>query len=305
MYTNVKLQNQKRPSLLKNNGMKFLHRKADLDKNMLSHYREIESYRADNAVLDSLFETKKQELDAKKAKIDALLVRFHLWKPVMLPKLNCYGCTIVDWCAMESAKACLQASIDSPLSTRHCGEDKEKISVNWVHAKQKKQETDEENQKWKMNRQGFHLGTANIQSTPIRMTRKGKEDEVSKAKDAEKLRVCFDLIQNKIAPHPDKHRLKWESFLDGTTIQDAEPGEVGTLKEATTGRFRYPHHLSWLSEWDSKRFAPYGVKPSKVLLPKIPRGSVWKRVSDRQSSLSRNNLSEMKHTGSLQRLPFS
>lgn len=78
------------------------------------------------------------------------------------------------------------------------------------------------------------LSTANIQATPIRMTRKGKEDEVSKAKDAEKLRVCFDVLQNKIAPSGETKIEVRIISPDGSTIQLQNLGS-GTFTEATTG----------------------------------------------------------------------
>ncbi|MFN8259788.1 MAG: hypothetical protein U0X41_02495 [Chitinophagales bacterium] len=237
VYTNVKLQKSKETIVVTEKQRDEVSAlKADLDKKYAESLQEIESYRADNAVLDSLLETKKQELDAKKAKIDALLGQISSLKAGDASKAKLLADAQLLIAQMESDKARLQASIDSlVVVNKALYEDKEKISGELSATLQKKQETDEENQKMKDRiDKASILSTANIQSTPIRMTRKGKEDEVSKAKDAEKLRVCFDLIQNKIAPSGQTQIEVRIISPDGTTIQMQNLGS-GTLKEATTG----------------------------------------------------------------------
>ena len=107
------------------------------------------------------------------------------------------------------------------------------------------------------------LSTANIVSTPIRMTRKGKEDEVKKAKDAEKLRVCFDLLQNKIAP-PGQIQIEVRIISpDGTTIQLQNLGS-GTFKENTTGNeIPYTYTISPDYQNDNKTVCSYWAQTYK------------------------------------------
>ncbi|MCC6571309.1 MAG: hypothetical protein IT274_06780 [Chitinophagales bacterium] len=137
---------------------------------------------------------------------------------------------------MDEDKARLQTSIDSLMTVnKQLYQERDSVTGELVNTLAKKQEIEDENKKMKDRiDKASILSTANIQATPIRMTKKGKEDEVSKAKDAEKLRVCFDLLQNKIAPSGQTELAVRIVSPDGTTIQMSSLGS-GTLQDATTG----------------------------------------------------------------------
>jgi len=203
VYTNVKLKKSKETIVVtekQRDDVSVL--KAELDKKYTESLQEIESYRAENAGLDSLLTVKEQELSAKKAKIDALLGQISSLKSGDASKSKLLADAQALIAQMESDKMRLQTSIDSLVTeNKALYMQRDSITGELTNTLQRKQQLDDENQKMKDRiDKASILSTANIQSTPIRMTKKGKEDEVSKAKDAEKLRVCFDLIQNKIAP---------------------------------------------------------------------------------------------------------
>ncbi len=266
VYTNVKLKKSKETIVVTEKQRDDVSAlKADLDKKYSESLQEIESYRAENAGLDSLLETKKQELAAKKAKIDALLGQISTLKSGDASKAKLLADAQAMIAQMESDKSRLQASIDSLVTAnKTLSESNEKISSQLSETQQKKQEVDAENQKMKDRiDKASILSTANIQSTPIRITKKGKENEVKKAKDAEKLRVCFDLIQNKIAPAgPTEIQVRIIS-PDGTTIQMQNLGS-GILKEVTTGNdIPYTYTISPDFQSETKTVCSYWAQTFK------------------------------------------
>lgn len=237
VYTNVRLKKSKETIVVTEKQRDDVSSlKAELDKKYTESLQEIESYRAENAGLDSLLTVKEQELSTKKAKIDALLGQISSLKSGDASKARLLLDAQTLIAQMENDKVRLQASIDSLVTeNKSLYQQRDSVTGQLTNTLQRKQELDEENQKMKDRiDKASILSTANIQCTPIRMTRKGKEDEVKKAKDAEKLRVCFDLIQNKIAPAGQTQIEVRIISPDGTTIQLQNLGS-GTFKEATTG----------------------------------------------------------------------
>lgn len=260
VYTNVKLKKSKETIIVTEKQRdEVTSLKEELDKKYSESLQEIESYRAENAGLDSLLEIKKQELEQKKAKIDALLGQISSLKSGDAEKAKLLADAQGLIQQLEDDKAKLQSSIDSLVTVNKAlFENNEKITAQLSETSQKKQEVDEENQKMKDRiDKASILSTANIVSTPIRITKKGKEDEVKKAKDAEKLRVCFDLLQNKIAPSGQTDVQVRIINPDGTTIQLQNLGS-GTLSDATTGNdIPYTYTISPDYQNDTKTVCSY------------------------------------------------
>ena len=237
VYTNVKLKKSKETIVVTEKQRDDVTAlKAELDKKYGESLQEIESYRAENAGLDSLLSVRTQELTAKKAKIDALLSQISTLQSndAAKSKLLAEAQALIK--QMDEDKARLQTSIDSLMTVnKQLYQERDSVTGELVNTLAKKQEIEDENKKMKDRiDKASILSTANIQATPIRMTKKGKVDEVSKAKDAEKLRVCFDLLQNKIAPSGQTELAVRIVSPDGTTIQMSSLGS-GTLQDATTG----------------------------------------------------------------------
>lgn len=237
VYTNIRLKKSKETIVVTEKQRDDVSAlKAELDKKYTESMQEIESYRADNQELDSLLTVKEQELSSKRAKIDALLSEVSKLKAGDASKAKLLAEAQAMMKQMDDDKVRLQTSIDSLLAVNKIlYQERDSITGELSNTLQKKQQVDEENKKMKDRiDKASILSTANIQCSPIRMTRKGKEDEVSKAKDAEKLRICFDLLQNKIAPNGETEISVRIISPDGSTIQMQSLGS-GTFKEATTG----------------------------------------------------------------------
>ncbi|MEN9448337.1 MAG: hypothetical protein RJA25_1627 [Bacteroidota bacterium] len=271
VYTNVSLKKSKETIIVTEKQRDDVTAlKEELDKKYAESLQEIESYRAENAGLDSLLEIKKQELIQKKAKVDALLAQISTLKSGDASKSKLLADAQTMLQQMESDKAHLQSSIDSLVTVnKSLSETNEKITTQLSETTQKKQALDDENQKMKDRiDKASILSTANIQSTPIRITKKGKEDEVKKAKDAEKLRVCFDLIQNKIAPTGQTDVQVRIINPDGTTIQLQNLGS-GTLTDATTGNdIPYTYTISPDYQNETKTVCSYWSQTFKFVAGK-------------------------------------
>lgn len=237
VYTNITLKKSKETIVVTTKQRDDVTTlKNELDRKYNESLQEIESYRAENAGLDSLLTVKEQELTSKKAKIDALLSQISGLKAGDASKAKLLAEAQALMTQLDEDKVRLQASVDSLMTVNKLlYQERDSITGELTNTIQKKQQVDDENKKMKDRiDKASILSTANIVSTPIRMTKKGKEDEVKKAKDAEKLRVCFDLLQNKIAPSGETEVAVRIISPDGSTIQLQNLGS-GTLKDALTG----------------------------------------------------------------------
>ncbi|MCB0507329.1 MAG: hypothetical protein KDD21_03405 [Bacteroidetes bacterium] len=266
VYTNLRLKKSKETIVVTEKQRDDVTAlKDELDKKYTESMQEIENYRAENAGLDSLLNVKEQELSSKKAKINALLSEVSQLKSGDANKAKLLAEAQALIKQMEDDKVKMQSSIDSLLAVnQQLSLERDSITGELNTTIQQKQVADEENQKMKDRiDKASILSTSNMECTPIRITKKGKEDEVSKAKDAEKLRVCFDLLQNKIAPSGKTDLAVRIISPDGSTIQMASLGS-GTLNEATTGNeIPYTYNISPDYQNDTKTVCSYWAQTFK------------------------------------------
>jgi uncharacterized protein (DUF3084 family) len=118
--------------------------------------------------------------------------------------------------------------------------EKTELSGELENVRTEKEQVKDENQKLKSTvDKAKILSTTNIKVIPMKGGRKGKEVEVKRAKDAETLKVCFDLLPNRVAPSGETEIVVRIVGPDGVTIQLDALGS-GTLTEATTGN-RIPY----------------------------------------------------------------
>lgn len=266
VYTNIVLKKSKETIVVTEKQRDDVQTlKSELDKKYSESLQEIESYRAENAGLDSMLTVKEKELTAKKQKIDALLAQVSTLKSGDATKTKLLADAQALIKQMEDDKTRLQTAIDSLVTVnKKLYQERDSVTGELTNTLQKKQQVDDENQKMKERiDKASILSTANIQCTPIRMTRKGKEDEVKKAKDAEKLRVCFDLLQNKIAPGGETEITVRIISPDGSTIQLANLGS-GTFKDATTGNeIPFTYNITPDYQNDTKTVCSYWAQTFK------------------------------------------
>ena len=122
--------------------------KAELDKKYSESLQEIESYRAENAGLDSLLTVKEHELTSKKAKIDALLAQVSTLKTGDATKMKLLADAQALIKQMEDDKMHLQTSIDSLVTeNKKLYEQRDSVTGELTNTLQKKQEVDAENKK--------------------------------------------------------------------------------------------------------------------------------------------------------------
>ena len=229
--------------------------KAELETKYNAALQDIENFKAENAGLDSLLTARENELKAKKAKIDALLAQVAQNKQdkEALAKAQAL---IAE---LENDKIALQRSVDSLTTvTKQLTVDKENLTTQLTTTTQEKEQLNTENKqmKDKIDKASI-LSTSDIVATPIRTTKKGKEEEVKKAKDAQKLKICFDLLENKIAPKGPTELAVRIISTDGSTIQIESLGS-GTLIEATTGNsIPYTYTISPDFDNETKQVCSY------------------------------------------------
>lgn len=199
--------------------------RAELDKKYQDAMLEIENYRASNAGLDSLLNVKEHELSEKRARIESLLAQVASLKQsgksdkASMQKLIDEANSLIK--ELEADKARTQNSIDSLITAnKQLFAERDSITGELTTTKIKKQVSEEENKlmKERIDRASI-LSTANLQCSAVHTKRNGKEDETSKAKDAEKLKICFDLLQNKIAPKGETEIMVRVISPTGSTIQ--------------------------------------------------------------------------------------
>lgn len=146
VYTNVKLKKSKETIVVtqkQSDDVSAL--KAELDKKYAESLQEIESYRAENAGLDSLLAVKEQELTAKKAKIDALLGQISGLKSGDAAKSKLLAEAQSLIAQLENDKAQLQASIDSLVTVNKALYlERDSLGSELSSTQQRKQELDDE-----------------------------------------------------------------------------------------------------------------------------------------------------------------
>lgn len=256
VYTSMKLKKSTETIIVtekERDDVKVL--KAELEQKYNAALSDIENFKAENAGLDSLLSARESELNAKKAKIQQLLAIVEQNKndKAALAKAQAL---IAE---LENDKISLQRSVDSLTTvTKQLTEDNLNLNTQLTTTTQEKEQLNSENtqMKEKINKASI-LSTSNIVATPIRTTGKGKEEVVKKAKDAQKLKLCFNLLENKIAPKGPTELAVRIISTDGSTIQIESLGS-GTLQEATTGNtIPYTYTISPDFDNETKQVCSY------------------------------------------------
>jgi hypothetical protein len=260
VFTSLKLKKQKETIVVTENQRDDVSAlKAELELKYNAALSDIETYRIENAGLDSILNLKEIELNDKRKKIDALLAQSGNNKNALAQAQQLIK-------ELESEKIAFKNTIDSLISMNSelytknenlnaelnlTKEEKEKIANQKLALEEEKSKMLDKIDKASI------LSVANIICTPIRVNKKGKEEEVSKAKDAQKLRICFDLLQNKIAPKGQTELVVRIIGVDGSTIQIQSLGS-GTMTEATTGnQIPYTYSISPSYDNETKQVCSY------------------------------------------------
>lgn len=237
VFTNLKLQKSKEVIIVTNTQLdKSEQLYADLDKEYQKALDDLDMYREEKAGLDSVLTIRQKELEAKKNQI-AQLIKSGKNSQADLEKARALIKQLNDERLMFQGKIDSLLQVNQTLVTEKetLIVEKSELSDELSNVRTEKEMVTTENQKLKSTvDKAKILSTANIKVIPIKGAKKGKEVEVKKAKDTETLKVCFDLLPNRVAPSGETEMAVRIVGPDGVTIQIDALGS-GTLKDATTG----------------------------------------------------------------------
>jgi low affinity Fe/Cu permease len=204
---------------------------------------DIDTYRDETVQLDSVLNARETELTAKRnyiatllnnaknnevelARVKKLIDEFNNERLAFQKKID----------ELLMANQQLRASNDTLTHEKQSLTQKlEDIFIEKDQIIKEKEDVISENQKLKTKiDKASILTTRNLSVTPIRIKKNDKEVEVSKATDVEKLKVCFEVLENKIAPSGETELVIRIISPDGATIQTQALGS-GTFVEAESG----------------------------------------------------------------------
>lgn len=244
LYTNYSLQKKtENIVLMSNENKKATKLYEELDNEYQKALTDINTYRDETVQLDSVLTSRENELNSKRNYI-ATLLNNAKDNDVELNKAK----KLIE--EFNKERLAFQKQIDELLLANNIlksnndslSTEKEMLAQKLLNEQTEKTEIIKEREdlnnentrlKNKIDRASI-LTTRNLSVTPIRMTKKDKEQEVSKAKEVEKLKVCFEVLENKIAQSGETEMVIRLIGPDGSTIQTQALGS-GTFKDAETG----------------------------------------------------------------------
>ena len=237
VFTNLKLKKSKETILVTSGELDNSERlRNDLEKEYQKALDDLDLIRQEKTGLDSVLTERERELEMKKKQI-AELIKSGQTNKADLEKAR----AMIKQLSQERTD--FQARIDSlttlneqlNLDNQNLTNERNTLveTVNTVRGEKAK--TDDENSKLKNTvDKAKILTTTNIKVTPIKSGRKDKEVEVKKAKDAQSLKICFDLLVNRVAPAGETEMAIRIIAPNGSTVQIDALGS-GNLTEYTTG----------------------------------------------------------------------
>ncbi len=229
---------------------------ADLDLKYNSAINDIEGLRGQNASLDSLLNIKENEIKSMKAALDASKKAGKLKDSEYLAKLNDLQKLITDLkgqiTQLEAEKNILIIQKDS------LGRNLDQQVV--VNTKLKSENT-------VLSVKAGLLKAMNIVGSGVRGKGKGKEVVTDNAKKAERLKVCFDVDENKNADQGSKTFLLKLTAPNGSVINVQSMGsgkfEMGDTHEETI--------------YTTKQTITYNQKPQNICIYWGANGSTFEK----------------------------
>jgi uncharacterized protein (DUF3084 family) len=237
VFTNIKLKKSTetiRVTSTELNNSESL--RTDLEKEYQKALDDLELIRVEKTGVDSLLTERGRDLEMKKKQISELIKSGQTNKG----DLDKARALIKE---LQQDRVNFQSKIDSlttlnqQLNVENVAlvTERDELTQTVTTVKGEKEKVDNENSKLKSTvNKAKILTTNNIKITPLKSGRKDKEVEVKKAKDAQSLKICFDLLVNRIAPSGETEMAIRVIGPDGATIQVDALGS-GNLTDATTG----------------------------------------------------------------------
>ncbi len=248
-FTTFKLFNYKHSTevlTVEKQDLQYLY--DDLDSEYHKALSEIAELRVTNTELDSVLNIREKELLDKKNQISALLKKGNLTNLELVEAQR-----LIE--NFRKERLVFQARVDSLTSiTEVLTQDninllmeKDEIIEELVETTEMLKEKEEVNTKMKSKIDMASIfSTQNVSVDAVRMKKNGSEEVIKRASQVEKLKVCFDILENKIVD---------AGYLDMKIAITAPDGLIIYLSSMGSGQFADP------STGEQKRYT-YKINPS-------------------------------------------
>ncbi len=186
---------------------------------------ELQAQKGDNAELNRVIDEKINEIQTKSRSIDSL-IRVGKATEADLKKVR----ALMAGLTKEKDSYLAEIGRLNTENSKLKGENSA-LTQNLNEEKDRSQKLSAENSFLyeKINR-GAILASNKAIASAIRFKKSGKEDVVSKSKNVEKIKICFNLLPNSVANHGNKLVHIRIISPDGTTVYDEGSG---------SGKFRF------------------------------------------------------------------
>ncbi len=236
VFTNVKLKKSTETIRVTSTELSASEKlREELENEYQEALNDLENIRIEKLGIDSLLNEREKELLTKKNQIAELIKSGQTNKAdlekarAMIKELN-------------RERIIFQSKIDSLVSINEqlniekvaLTAERDELTEKITHVQTEKEQVEEENVALKSTvDKAKILSTSSIQIIPVK-SKKDKDREVKKIKQADALKICFDLLANRVAPEGETELSIRIINPNGETIQINELGS-GRLTEATTG----------------------------------------------------------------------
>lgn len=262
-YTGYNLFNSKKEVevlVVEKQDLQYLY--DDINSEYDKAMKEITELKASNTELDSVLVIREKELLEKKNYISSLLKKGNLSKSELVEAQR-----LIE--NFRKERIVFQARVDSLTSiTETLTQDnitllmeKNEITeeLNLTAEQLKDQEEVNDKMKSKISKASI-FSTKDVTSEAVRMKKNGSEEVIKRASQVEKIKVCFDIIENKIVESGYLDMKICIIAPDGLVINLGSMGS-GKFEDGNTGeekRFTYKVNPSYNKE--TKRICSYWVQ---------------------------------------------
>jgi hypothetical protein len=262
-FTTFKLFNYKHSNevlTVEKQDLQYLY--DDLDSEYHKALSEIAELRVSNTELDSVLNIRENELLDKKNQISNLLKKGNLTNLELVEAQR-----LIE--NFRKERLVFQARVDSLTSiTEVLTQDninllmeKDEIIEELVETTGMLKEQEEVNTKMKSKIDMASIfSTQNVSADAVRMKNNGSEEVIKRASQVEKLKVCFDILENKIV---DAGYLDMKVAItapDGLVVYLSSMGSGQFVDPSTGEEMRYTYKINPSYNKETKRICSYWVQ---------------------------------------------
>ena len=257
IFQNNQLKQQLSETVQKKKTIEVLN--AELQQEYDRSLNQLEDLEGENMSLDSLLTSKKEELRKNKAYIASILSKNNASEKELSDARNLISQLTNQRISLQSAVDSLKkANIALEQDNIALLQEKEIIKTTLDQVSIEASELEIENKDLKDERElASILSAKNITASGIRIKNGNKEVTVKKAGNARKLKICFELLENKIAdegPTPIQIRIIGP---DGSTLKLEAMGSGTFINQETNEETQYTYEIAPNFENDGKSVCSY------------------------------------------------